>query len=84
MSYVPKLNDYVKWNKEKHSVEGWIYFVGNEYCTIEISVRDKPDNLVNFHKKTHCCVVCYPQYWNELEYVKSRSSEDLYKSQLYR
>ena len=39
MSYVPKLNDYVKWNKGKFSVEGWIYFMDQSYLTIEIGVK---------------------------------------------
>ena len=84
MSYVPKLNDYVKWNNTHTAIEGWVYFVDSAYCTIEISVKDKPDDLVPIHKKTHCCVVCYPQYWHELEYVKTRNAENTYKSQEYR
>ena len=85
MSYVPKLNDYVVWNKPTGAnVDGWVYFVDNEYCTIEIGVKDKPDDLVHFHKKTHCCVVCYPQYWHQLEFIRSRNPENQYKSQPYR
>jgi len=79
MSYVPKLNDYVKWNKgnanASFSVEGWIYFMDSAYLTIEIGVRCKDDeDVVNcpIHKKTHTLVVCYPESWNELTYVKSR------------
>lgn len=81
MTYTPKLNDYVKWTK---NIEGWVYFVDSAYCTIEISVKDKPDNLMPQHKKTHCCVLCYPENWHELEYIKSRNVEDGYKSQQYR
>ena len=35
------------------------------------------------HKKVHCLVCCFPQYWHELEYVKNRreSNIDEYKSQ---
>jgi len=85
MSYVPRVDDYVKWKNKYTDLEGWIYFVDNEYCTIEIGVRDKPDNLVHFHKKTHCCVLCYPQYWHELVYVKNRRpNENEYKSQEHR
>ena len=84
MTYTPQLNDYVRWKNSHTDLEGWVYFVDKAYCTIEISVKDKPDNLVHFHKKTHCCVVCYPQYWHELEYIKSRNAEDQYKSQPYR
>ena len=81
MSYVPKLNDYVKWK----DLQGWVYFKCDEYITIEIGVKDKPDDLVQMHKKTHCCVLCFPQNWHELEYVKNRrNEEDEYKSQPYR
>lgn len=75
MTYHPKVNDYVKWTDSLGKViEGWVYFTDSEYITIEIGVKDKPDDLVHFHKKTHCCVLCFPQNWHELEYVKSRSS----------
>tara|TARA_R100001129_G_scaffold110212_1_gene75628 strand:- start:114 stop:377 length:264 start_codon:yes stop_codon:yes gene_type:complete len=68
MKYKPRLNDYVSWR----NVEGWVYFVDDEYLTIEIAVKPKVDNLVPIHKKHHCLVVCYFQYWDELEYVHSR------------
>jgi len=87
MSYVPKLNDYVHWKSDYTDLKGWVYFVDKAYCTIEISVKDKCEENIRdcpIHKKTHCCVVCYPQYWHELEYIKSRDSEDQYKSQPYR
>ena len=81
LNYVPQIDDYVKWK----DLQGWVYFKCDEYITIEIGVKDKPDNLVQMHKKTHCCVLCFPQYWNELEYVKNRrNGEDEYKSQQYR
>lgn len=69
MSYTPRIDDYVKWK----NVEGWVYFVDQDYITLEISVKDKPDNLVKMHKKVHCLIVCYRHAWHELEYVKSRS-----------
>lgn len=73
MPYIPKVDDYVIWtNSLGKVVEGWIYFFDKRYITIEISVKDKPDDLVFFHKKTHCCVLCYPEHWSQLEYVKSR------------
>ena len=78
MTYTPKLNDYVKWTNSHTNIEGWVYFVDSAYCTIEIGVRDKHDDLVYFHKKTHCCVVCYPENWKELEYIKSRDCQDEY------
>ena len=39
--YIPKVNDYVRWNKEKHSVEGWVYFTDSAYITIEIATKPK-------------------------------------------
>ena len=84
MTYTPKLNDYVKWQNSHTNIEGWVYFVDSAYCTIEISVKDKPDNLMPQHKKTHCCVLCYPENWHELTYIKSRNPEDYYKAQQYR
>lgn len=96
MPYTPKLNDYVKWTDSLGKViEGWVYFVDKEYITIEIGVKCKDDENVKdcpIHKKTHCLVLCFPQYWNQLQYIKSRKSkeesncvwEDSYKSQEHR
>ena len=70
--YQPKVNDYVKWNSSTGLIEGWVYFVDTNYITIEISVKDKPDDLVQMHKKIHCLVCCFPWNWGELEYVRSR------------
>ena len=83
MSYVPKVDDYVIWK----DLKGWVYFKCDQYITIEIGVKDKPDDLVKMHKKTHCCVLCFPEYWHELEYVKNRRNSvdaDQYKSQEHR
>jgi hypothetical protein len=75
MSYEPKVNDYVKWNKGK--VEGWVYFKGEEYVTIEVNVR--PKNCENYeacclHRNDRLLVLCYTQQWNELDYITSRES----------
>lgn len=70
-NYVPKVDDYVKWRK----LEGWVYFKCADYITIEIGVRDKPDDCVDFHKKVHCLILCYCEDWPELKYVKSRDPE---------
>ena len=89
-SYSPRVDDYVRWEHNGHIDEGWVYFVGDEYLTIEVSVKDKPKceyTKDEKHKKVHCLVVCYNWYWNELEYVKNRRSDstfDEYKSQEYR
>ena len=52
MKYEPKLNDYVSWR----NVEGWVYFVDEEYLTIEIAVKPKADDLVPLHKNHHCLI----------------------------
>lgn len=83
MSYVPNVDDYVIWK----DLKGWVYFKCDQYITIEIGVKDKPDDLVKMHKKTHCCVLCFPEDWHELEYVKNRRNSvdaDQYKSQEHR
>jgi len=86
MSYVPQVDDYVIWTDSLGKViKGWVYFFDKQYITIEIGVKDKQDELVHFHKKTHVLVLCYNRDWHQLEYVKSRSNkEDEYKSQPYR
>ena len=78
MSYVPRLDDYVVWKDSLGRViKGWVYFSSEYYITIEISVRDKPPCEYasnDKHKKIHCLVLCFPENYHELEYVKSRSS----------
>lgn len=79
-NYQPQVDDYVIWK----DLRGWVYFKSEQYITIEISVKDKVDDLVPQHKKTHCCVLCFPENWHELEYVKNRRDQlniDEYKSQ---
>ena len=85
-SYSPQVDDYVRWNHNGNVDEGWVYFKGDEYLTIEVSVKDKPKceyTKEEKHKKVHCLVVCHHWYWNELEYVKNRRPPDIseYKSQ---
>ena len=75
-SYSPRVDDYVKWHQNNIIDEGWVYFVGDEYLTIEVSVKDKPDELVNMHKKVHCLVVCYKWDWSELEYITNRRGDE--------
>ena len=73
VGYNPQVDDYVIWKDSLGNVlEGWVYFVCDEYITIEISVRDKPDDLVDFHKKVHCCVLCFAEDWHKLRCVDSR------------
>ena len=73
--YVPKLHEYVRWHQTRGTHEGWVYFVDEEYISIELGVIDKPTcNLTSHHKhrKNHILLVCQNLYWNQLEYVKSR------------
>jgi len=75
MTYVPKVNDFVRWSKGK--VEGWIYFTDSEYITIEIKVT--PKNCENYeacslHRNDRLLILCYANQWKELEYVKTRES----------
>ena len=87
-SYTPRVDDYVRWVDSLGRVtEGWVYFFSEHYITIEVGVKDKPKceyTKNEKHKKVHCLVVCFPQFWNELEYIKNRRGpidiED-YKSQ---
>ena len=74
MSYIPEINHYVTWS---NGVEGWIYFKGNQYITIEASVR--PKDVENYkaapiHSNERLLVICYKEQWKELTYVKSRNS----------
>jgi len=74
MSYEPKVNDYVIWTK---GVEGWVYFKGDEYITIEELVRPKDKTnykACSIHRNDRLLVVCYKEQWSELEYVKTRQS----------
>lgn len=73
MSYIPHVNDYVKWTDSLNKViEGWVYFRCEDYITIEVSVKPKSDDIMPRHKMCHCLVLCYNHNWNELEYIKSR------------
>jgi hypothetical protein len=74
MSYIPQVNDYVQWTK---GVEGWVYFKDKEYITIEQSV--KPKDCENYqacclHRNERLLVLCYNNQWNELTYIRSRTS----------
>jgi hypothetical protein len=74
MSYVPKVNDYVTW---KRNIEGWVYFKCENYITLEYKV--KPKNLENYkaspiHANNRLLIICYSNQWNELKYIRSRTS----------
>ena len=71
----PRLDDYVKWNRSTGSIdEGWVYFVSDEYISIEVLAKCKTDENVKdcpLHRKIHVLVVCQNWYWDELEYVSN-------------
>ena len=71
-TYKPNLNDRVKFKEH----EGWVYFVCEEYITIEIGVKEKYCKLSDhLHKMNHILLVCYRQDWNKLEYIRTRKSK---------
>jgi hypothetical protein len=75
--YEPRVNDYVIWNTNPHPIQGWVYFVDAAYITIEISVNPKDEENIYhcpMHRNTHCLVLCFPENWNELTYIKRRKS----------
>ena len=80
--YVPKVNDYVIWDKGEYGKdEGWVYFVDDAYITIETGVRPKPKEILdckssNRHKMIHTLLLCHAQFWNQLQYVKARTPHE--------
>ena len=80
--YVPKVNDYVIWDKGEYGIdEGWVYFYSEEYITIETGVRPKPPEQIdcrstNKHKMIHTLLLCHNHYWQDLQYVKSRTPHE--------
>ena len=82
MSYEPEVNDYVIWEVDtwngKMIDEGWVYFMCDEYITIETHVKPKPKcqyTKNERHKFIHCLVLCYHHQWDQLKCVKSRKSK---------
>ena len=77
--YVPKVNDYVVWDKGEYGKdEGWVYFKSEEYITIETGVKPRPDAELegSLHKSIHTLLLCHQPYWKELKYIKSRKSPE--------
>ena len=59
----------------KNNIQGWVYFKGKEYVTIEVNVRPKTDEnyaACDLHRNDRLLVLCYKSQWNELEYVGYR------------
>ena len=77
-SYIPKVNDYVIWDKGKYGKdEGWVYFFSEEYITIETGVKPRPDAECegSRHQFIHTLLLCHAEFWKDLQYVKSRKSK---------
>ena len=75
MNYIPRIDDYVRWNHNGHVDEGWVYFKCDECISIEVRVKDKPKceyTREEKHKKIHVLLVCPVWDWDKLEYVTSR------------
>jgi hypothetical protein len=75
--YEPKVNDYVVWHTHPTPISGWVYFADHSYITIEMGTSPKDEENIRacpIHRNNHILVVCYPEYWNQLEYVTSRKS----------
>ena len=77
--YIPKVNDYVIWDKGEYGKdEGCVYFYSEEYITIETGVRPKPKDQYTQnerHKYIHTLLLCHAPFWKDLQYVKSRKSQ---------
>jgi len=84
--YKPQVDDYVIWHRSTGDIDkGWIYFVDDDYITIETSVRDKPNceyTKNERHKKIHTLVVCHNCYWHQLEYLKTRRPNESRRDQI--
>lgn len=73
--YSPRLNDYVKWKK---GIEGWVYFVDQQYITIETNVKPKDQEDLRhspLHRNKRLLVLCYKEQWSELKQVGYRENK---------
>lgn len=73
--YSPRLNDYVKWKK---GIEGWVYFVDQQYITIETNVKPKDQEDLRhspLHRNKRLLVLCYKEQWGELKQVGYRENK---------
>ena len=70
-TYTPRIDDYVRWRGD----EGWVYFVCPDYFTLEVLAKCKDEEDIQYcpiHKKIHVLVVCYRQFWKDVEYLSNR------------
>ena len=81
--YEPQVDDYVIWDRGEYGRdEGWVYFVCDEYITIETHVKPRPvceytSEKKILHQMIHTLLLCYKQDWEKLEYVTNRREEQL-------
>jgi len=68
--YHPKVNDRIRYQEH----EGWVYFISDDYLTLEIATKPKEDDLVSMHKKHHVLLLVYRDRYNEVEYLGYRES----------
>ena len=84
--YIPQVDDYVIWRRSGgRSDKGWVYFVDEEYITIETAVKDKPNceyTREEKHKKIHTLVLCFPQFYHQLQYIKNRRPDEPIRHQI--
>ena len=84
--YTPQIDDYVIWTRSNGRVDkGWVYFVDEEYITIETGVKDKPNceyTREEKHKKVHILVVCQPKFYYQLQYIKNRRPDEPTRHQI--
>jgi len=89
--YEPEVDDYVIWDRGEYGKdEGWVYFkcdpiepkkgfpLHSRYITIETAVSLKPKHQLKenpHHKYIHTLLLCYESAWNELIFVKKRTSK---------
>tara|TARA_B100000085_G_scaffold198362_1_gene181960 strand:+ start:1434 stop:1703 length:270 start_codon:yes stop_codon:yes gene_type:complete len=70
----PQIDDYVVWGNQ----EGWVYFRDDDYITIELGVRPKPNceyTRQEKHKYIHTLLCCFHYQWGELKYVHTRKNK---------
>lgn len=52
----------VQWDK----ILGTVDFISEHYITICVSVKEQPDSEHARHKSNRCCVLCFPQDWDNV------------------
>ena len=71
MNYEPTVNDRVKWREH----EGWVYFITDQYFTLEVATKPKEDNLIPTHKKHHVLILVFNEEFSNVTYLGHRLSQ---------